>query len=81
MGSFTAAARVIDVTPAAVSKSVAALETSLGIRLMNRTTRSLSLTAEGTLFLSQAQLALESLEQAVASLTTAKSNPIGLCLM
>ncbi|NCB56155.1 MAG: LysR family transcriptional regulator [Gammaproteobacteria bacterium] len=81
LGSFTAAARLIDVTPAAVSKNVAALETSLGVRLMNRTTRSLSLTAEGTLFLSQAQLALESLEQAVESLTTAKSNPVGLVRM
>lgn len=81
LGSFTAAARLIDVTPAAVSKNVATLEASLGVRLMNRTTRSLSLTAEGSLFLSQAQLALASLEQAVESLTTAKENPVGLVRM
>lgn len=80
-GSFTAAARQLDVTPAAVSKNVATLETSLGVRLMNRTTRSLSLTAEGAAFLSQAQMALDTLEQAVESLNTRQVDPKGLVRM
>lgn len=80
-GSFSAAARVLGVTPAAISKSVAALEASLGVRLMNRTTRSLSLTAEGTQFLSQAQSALETLDQAMENLTSSPANPGGLVRM
>ena len=46
-GSFTAAARALDLTPAAVSKNVAGLEAQLGVRMFNRTTRRLSLTEEG----------------------------------
>jgi DNA-binding transcriptional LysR family regulator len=63
-GSFTAAARVLDLTPAAVSKNVAALEARLGLRLFNRTTRQLSPTAEGRRFLAQAREGLQVLEQA-----------------
>lgn len=80
-GSFTAAARMLGVTPAAISKSVAALEAGLGVRLMNRTTRSLSLTAEGTQFLNQTQGALETLEQAMENLTSNPANPGGLVRM
>ncbi len=46
-GSFTAAAARMGVSKSATGKSVARLEERLGIRLLNRTTRSLSLTAEG----------------------------------
>lgn len=77
-GSFTAAAKVLDITPAAVSKSVAALEQSLGVRLMNRTTRSLSLTAEGETFLSQASQALNLLDNAYEAISGAESEPSGL---
>ena len=49
-GSFAAAARLLGVSAAAISKNVAGLEHSLGVRLMNRTTRTLSLTDEGALF-------------------------------
>ena len=80
-GSFTAAARVLGVTPAAVSKNVATFEASLGVRLLNRTTRSISLTAEGEQFLPQAQQALETLEHAVDSVTTSKEHPKGLVRM
>lgn len=45
--SFSAAARRLGITPAAVSKSVARLEAGLGVRLFHRSTRSLSLTEEG----------------------------------
>ena len=43
-GSFSEAARQLDVTPAAVGKSIGLLEARLGVRLFNRTTRQLSLT-------------------------------------
>jgi DNA-binding transcriptional LysR family regulator len=80
-GSFTAAARALGITPAAISKSVAALESSLGVRLMNRTTRSLSLTAEGAQFLAQANTALDTLDQAMENLTSSPANPSGLVRM
>ncbi|WP_226101796.1 LysR family transcriptional regulator [Dickeya oryzae] len=64
-GSFAAAGRVLGISSAAVSKNVASLEQALGVRLMNRTTRTLSLTDEGTLFLHQARIALEALDAAV----------------
>lgn len=64
-GSFAAAARGLGISSAAVSKNVASLEQALGVRLMNRTTRTLSLTDEGAAFLKQARIALEALESAV----------------
>jgi DNA-binding transcriptional LysR family regulator len=47
LGSYTAAARSLSISPSAVSKSVQRLEQHLGVKLFSRTTRSLSLTAEG----------------------------------
>ena len=47
LGSFTAAARSLSISPSAVSKSVQRLEQRLDLRLFNRTTRSLTLTPEG----------------------------------
>lgn len=64
-GSFAAAGRTLGISAAAVSKNVAGLEQALGVRLMNRTTRTLSLTEEGALFLTQARVALEALNSAV----------------
>jgi DNA-binding transcriptional LysR family regulator len=49
-GGFSAAARALRMTPSAVSKLIARLETRLGARLMNRSTRRLQLTAEGQAF-------------------------------
>ena len=49
-GSFVSAAQGLGVTPSAVSKSVSRLEEKLGVRLLNRTTRSLSLTDAGNDF-------------------------------
>ncbi|WP_417070596.1 LysR substrate-binding domain-containing protein [Niveibacterium terrae] len=64
-GSFAAAARVLGISSAAVSKNVASLELALGVRLMNRTTRTLNLTDEGAAFLKQARIALDALDTAV----------------
>ncbi|GMN82099.1 hypothetical protein GmRootV512_63080 [Variovorax sp. V512] len=46
-GGFSAAARLLDMTPSAVSKLVARLELRLGIQLVHRSTRKLQLTPEG----------------------------------
>lgn len=49
-GSFSAAARTLDTTPSAVSKSVARLEKKIGSRLFLRSTRALTLTQDGQIF-------------------------------
>jgi DNA-binding transcriptional LysR family regulator len=76
-GSFTAASVVLGLTPAAISKNVAALEAALQVRLFNRTTRKLSLTEEGKAFIAQARLGLRALEDA-ASAATEGLKPQGL---
>lgn len=53
-GSLAAAARALDLTPPAATKRLAALESRLGVRLVNRTTRTLSLTGEGEIYLQRA---------------------------
>ena len=60
-GSFSAAARRLGLTPAAVSKNVARLEASLGLRLFQRSTRKLTLTEGGERFLQQIGGALATL--------------------
>jgi len=49
-GSFSAAARAVELTPSAVSKQMAQLEDRLGVRLLNRSTRAISLTEAGRAF-------------------------------
>lgn len=63
-GSFSAAARTLGTTPSAISKRVAKLEDRLGIRLLQRTTRSLSLTAEGTTYYECVARLLQELDDA-----------------
>jgi len=76
-GSFAAAGRKLGVTSAAVSKNVAGLEKALGVRLMNRTTRTLKLTEEGEAFLRQARVALEALDAAVDTVASQRALPTG----
>lgn len=76
-GSFTAAAQRLDLTPAAVSKSVMKLETQIGVRLFNRTTRRLTLTAEGTAFAEHARDALRGLDEAVTAVSQAGTSISG----
>jgi DNA-binding transcriptional LysR family regulator len=69
-GTFTDAAAILGVSQAAVSRSVAALEGALGVRLLQRTTRSVSLTAVGTRVHAAARRVLDEvahLEQIVAA--------------
>ena len=51
LGSFSAAAREVDVNHSSVSRAIAALEDRLGLRLFQRTSQTLSLTAEGEHYL------------------------------
>jgi len=76
-GSFAQAGRMLGLTPSAVSKNVASLEKALCVRLMNRTTRNLQLTQEGSAFLQEARLALEALDAAVDSVATQRLGPCG----
>lgn len=76
-GSFAAAARKLGVSSASVSKNVAGLERALGVRLMNRTTRTLKLTSEGVTFLEQARIALDALDLAVDTVAAQRVEPSG----
>ena len=76
-GSFSAAARRLGLTPAAVSKNVAALEASLGVRLFQRTTRSLTLTESGESFLKEVSDGLATIQSAVANLGRGDGTPAG----
>ncbi len=76
-GSFSAAARRLGLTPAAVSKNVARLEARLGVRLFQRSTRSLTLTEGGERFLAQVGGALATLQEAVAGIATDDGQPAG----
>lgn len=63
-GSFAAAARQLDVAPSAVTRGVAALERALGVLLLHRTPRKLSLTEPGALYFEQVCALLEALDRA-----------------
>lgn len=76
-GSFSAAARRLGLTPAAVSKSVARLEAGLGVRLFQRSTRSISLTAEGANLHRQVRLPWTDIGDALAALRQGAGKPAG----
>ncbi|MEA9786363.1 LysR family transcriptional regulator [Xanthomonas campestris pv. raphani] len=75
--SFVAAGRVLGVSASAVGKRVARLEEKLGTRLFHRSTRSVTLTAEGTLFLERSRRILAEIEAAESELSHATAAPRG----
>jgi LysR family transcriptional regulator for bpeEF and oprC len=77
-GSFGKAADELDISRAAASGHVAALEKHLGVRLLNRTTRRVSLTAEGAEFLRRCRRILDEVQDAEETLHGARSRPQGL---
>jgi DNA-binding transcriptional LysR family regulator len=77
VGSFAEAARRLSLTPAAVGKSVAKLEARLGVRLFQRSTRSLTLTEAGHRFLGEVSSSLHTIQNAVANLASAEGLPAG----
>ncbi len=64
LGSFSAAGRALDLTPSAVSRTIDRIETRLGVRLLLRSTRALTLTAEGRAYLQAARRILADLNDA-----------------
>lgn len=77
-GSFSAAARRLALTPAAVSRNVAMLERNLGVRLFQRSTRKLTLTEAGESFLTAIGGNLESLQNAIAAVSAEDGQPAGV---
>jgi DNA-binding transcriptional LysR family regulator len=76
-GSFSAAARTLGVSKSAVSKQVARLEDRLGVRLLNRTTRQISLTEAGTAFYAHCRQLVQDAEAAQDAVTHLAAAPRG----
>lgn len=76
-GSFAKAANVLGLTPSAVSRSIARLEARIGVRLLNRTTRSLHLTDEGRQLYAQINPLVLGIEDAVTHATGSSANVRG----
>lgn len=77
-GSLSEAARRLALTPMIASRRLAALEADLGVRLMHRTTRSVSLTPEGEAFLPHARALLDAAAEARASVGSDRTRVAGL---
>ncbi|RVU13985.1 LysR family transcriptional regulator [Methylobacterium oryzihabitans] len=77
LGSYTAAARSLGISPSAVSKSVQRLEERLGLSLFTRTTRSLTLTPEGHTLHERALRLLREAEEIEQAAVAARSEPAG----
>lgn len=75
--SFTESGRQLGISSSAVGKSIARLEQRLGVRLLHRSTRSMTLTAEGQRFLERCRRVLCELEAAQLELTSAAEGPSG----
>lgn len=76
--SFTRAATELGVSPSALSQTVRKLERGLGVRLLDRSTRRVSLTELGRRFLAQAQPGLAAVALAVEGLNESRDRPAGL---
>ena len=77
-GSFVGASDALEMSKPAVSRYVAELESRLGVRLLNRTTRKLSLTEEGDVFYARCKALLDNVEEAEAEITARKGEAAGL---
>ncbi len=77
-GSFVKAAALLGLSKAAMSRYVGDLEKRLGVRLLHRTTRRLSLTVEGALFYARSKEVLGALEEAESEITSRNGTASGL---
>jgi DNA-binding transcriptional LysR family regulator len=77
-GSLSALARDIGVTPPAVSARLAQMERRLGVRLLNRTTRRLSMTHEGEQYLTTGSKLLSALQELDRTISSSRATPKGL---
>src|ERR1700743_2883934 len=78
LSSFSGAAVRLQVSPSAVSQSIRALEQRLGVALLNRTTRSVSLTEAGARYLERIATPLRELNAAAEDLGGEAGRPAGL---
>jgi DNA-binding transcriptional LysR family regulator len=78
LGSFAAAARQLGLSPAAVSKNIGELEAHLAVRLLNRTTRRMSLTEAGAVYYDRVVRVLDDLDDADGALGALQRSPRGL---
>lgn len=78
LGSFAEASRKLGLSPAAVSKNVSELEAHLATRLINRTTRRMSLTEAGALYFDRVAQVLDDLDETDGTLLAMQSAPTGL---
>ena len=76
-GSFAAAARKLGITKSAVSKRIGGLESHLGAQLFHRSTRSISLTEAGEIYLAHAIQALGSAQEAEDAVAALQGDPVG----
>jgi DNA-binding transcriptional LysR family regulator len=76
-GSFASAAVKLGVTGSAVGKSVSRLEARLGVKLLHRTTRRLTLTAEGQMFLASCERILDDLDGTEMAIASGRDTPVG----
>jgi len=77
-GSLSAAAREFGVTPSAVSKWLSQIEQRLGVRLINRTTRRVSLTSEGEIYLAEGRRILADIDELEQTVSSTRAAPKGL---
>ena len=77
-GSLAALARELGVTPPAITARLAQLEKRLGVRLLNRTTRRLSVTHEGEIYLATGARLLEELLELEQTVSSSRGTPKGL---
>ena len=77
-GSFAKAARELSQTPSTIAKSIARLESQLGVKLFHRTTRQVSLTADGQQLFAQCQRILDEVELLKSFAAGARGEPSGL---
>jgi len=77
LGSMVAVARELNLTPPSVSRRLAQMEERLGVRLLNRTTRRLSLTSEGDVYFKHAQRILGEIEELERIISSSRAAPRG----
>jgi DNA-binding transcriptional LysR family regulator len=77
LGSFAGAARVLDMSNPSVTRHVADLETHLQARLFNRSTRRMSLTGTGVIYLERCKQVLHDVDEATLAASTSTLNPAG----
>ncbi|WP_107759710.1 LysR family transcriptional regulator [Dickeya sp. Secpp 1600] len=76
-GSYTRASGSVGLSRSAIGKSITRLESQLGVRLLNRTTRQLSLTEEGRIMYERCKQILEDLEEVDATMARRREKPTG----